>query len=246
MSVNQYGPANKSSPDEIRRRFDADVERFSNLETGQTSTVDARLAMDQIAIAAARSTPAAKHVLDLGCGAGNYTLRLLQELPNLNVTLVDLSQPMLERARERISAVTSGTIDLRQGDLRELDIPLESTDIILAAAVLHHLRTDEEWEEVFLKLFGALRPGGSLWIFDLVEHEHPAVEAVQREGYGNYLTALKDETYRDHVFDYIAREDSPRSLTYQLGVMQACGLERLDVLHKHLCFAAFGGHRPRW
>lgn len=245
MSVNQYGPADKSSPDEIRRRFDADVERFSNLETGQTSTVDARLAMDQIAITAARSTPAAKHVLDLGCGAGNYTLRLLQELPNLHVTLVDLSQPMLDRARERISAVTSGTIDQRQGDIRDLDIPAESTDIILASAVLHHLRTDDEWESVFRKLVAALRPGGSMWVFDLVEHEHPAVEAIQREGYGNYLTALKDKAYRDQVFDYVAREDTPRSVTYQLGLMHQCGLRQLDVLHKHLCFAAFGGHRPR-
>jgi tRNA (cmo5U34)-methyltransferase len=34
----------KSSVDEIRRRFDADVERFSNLDTGQSSTVDAPLA----------------------------------------------------------------------------------------------------------------------------------------------------------------------------------------------------------
>src|SRR5687768_11443821 len=31
----------KSTVDEIRRRFDADVERFSNLETGQSATLDA-------------------------------------------------------------------------------------------------------------------------------------------------------------------------------------------------------------
>lgn len=36
----------KSTVDEIRARFDQDVERFSNLETGQTATVDGALAMD--------------------------------------------------------------------------------------------------------------------------------------------------------------------------------------------------------
>jgi hypothetical protein len=34
----------KSTVDEIRQRFDADVERFSNLDVGQSATVDAPLA----------------------------------------------------------------------------------------------------------------------------------------------------------------------------------------------------------
>ena len=33
----------KSTVEEIRQRFDGDVERFSNLETGQSATVDAPL-----------------------------------------------------------------------------------------------------------------------------------------------------------------------------------------------------------
>jgi tRNA (cmo5U34)-methyltransferase len=61
----------KSSVPEIRDRFDGDVERFSNLETGQTATIDAALAMSLITEAAVRSTPEIRRVLDIGCGAGN-------------------------------------------------------------------------------------------------------------------------------------------------------------------------------
>src|SRR6266581_2574128 len=100
----------KSTVDEIRQRFDADVERFSNLETGQSATVDAPLAMALVAAAAVATTPHARHVLDVGCGAGNYALKLLEHVPNLDVTLIDLSQPMLERARARVSQVTTGNI----------------------------------------------------------------------------------------------------------------------------------------
>src|SRR5262249_35436439 len=78
----------KSTVDEIRQRFDEDVERFSNLETGQSATVDAPLAMALVAQAAALSTPHASHILDVGCGAGNYTLKLLEQIPNLDVTLI--------------------------------------------------------------------------------------------------------------------------------------------------------------
>src|SRR5215831_13209726 len=101
----------KSTVDEIRRRFDADVERFSNLETGQSATVDAPLAMALVAEAAADTSPHARHVLDVGCGAGNYTLKLLERLPNLDVTLVDLSRPMLDRAVQRIQPKTTGHVD---------------------------------------------------------------------------------------------------------------------------------------
>ncbi len=42
----------KSTVAEIRQRFDGDVERFSNLETGQSATVDAPLAMSLVTEAA--------------------------------------------------------------------------------------------------------------------------------------------------------------------------------------------------
>jgi tRNA (cmo5U34)-methyltransferase len=231
----------KSTVDEIRQRFDADVERFSNLETGQSATVDAPLAMALVAQAAARTTPHARHVLDVGCGAGNYTLKLLEHLPGLDVTLIDLSEPMLSRARERVGRATGGTITTLQGDVREIDLAAESCDIILAAAVLHHLRTDGEWRAVFAAFHRALRPGGSLWIFDLVESSIPAVHELMQERYGEYLTQLKDDRYRDHVFAYVAKEDTPRPLLFQLDLLRAAGFGQLDVLHKNVCFAAFGG-----
>src|SRR5277367_4478246 len=112
----------KSTVDEIRQRFDADVERFSNLATGQSATVDAPLAMTLVAEAAAATTPAARSVLDVGCGAGNYTLKLLQYLPNLDVTLVDLSRPMLDRATQRIAEATTGKITTLEGDIRQLNL----------------------------------------------------------------------------------------------------------------------------
>ena len=65
---------NKSSVDEIKERFDNDVERFSNIETGQTATIDAPLVMELIAHAAFKSTISIQRVLDIGCGAGNNTI----------------------------------------------------------------------------------------------------------------------------------------------------------------------------
>jgi tRNA (cmo5U34)-methyltransferase len=233
----------KSSVDEIRQRFDADVERFSTLETGQTATMDAPLVLELIAQAAAATTPGARALLDVGCGAGNYSLKLLERLPDMEVTLMDLSRPMLDRASQRVSVATGGRVVTAQADVREVELEAGQFDVIVAAAVLHHLRSDQEWEAVFSRFHRWLRPGGAVWISDYIEQDTPGVQRVMQKRFGEYLTQLKDEAYREKVFAYIEAEDSPRSLVFQLDMLRTAGFSQVDVLHKNGPFAAFGGIR---
>ena len=201
----------KSTVEEIRARFDADVERFSSLETGQSAAIDSPLCLERIAGAAVAITAGAKRLLDVGCGAGNYAIKVLSELSRkspgrqaaCDVTLLDLSRPMLDRAKERVSAATSGTVETLQADVREVDLGRERFDLIVTASTLHHLRTDAEWESVFAKFFAALRPGGSLWIYDLLESDSPEIAALDRAGYAAYLEALGGPDYVQKVFSYI-------------------------------------------
>jgi tRNA (cmo5U34)-methyltransferase len=230
----------KSTVDEIRARFDQDVERFSNLQAGQSAAIDAPLALDLIAEAAAETTPLAARLLDIGCGAGNFTLKLLEVLPRLNVTLIDLSRPMLDRAEQRVGAAGAASIRTIQQDVRDADLGEETFDVIVAAAVLHHLRGDEEWQAVFKKLYRALSEGGSLWIFDVVDSDMPWLHDKVWRRYAAYLEGLKGPAYRDEVLAYVEREDTPRPLVYQLDVLREAGFGAVGVLHKHACYAAFG------
>jgi tRNA (cmo5U34)-methyltransferase len=231
----------KSTTEEIRRRFDGEVERFSNLETGQSATIDAPLSLELIARAASGVRPEAAALLDMGCGAGNYTLKLLQYLPLRSVTLIDLSRPMLDRAVERIRAAgPSVAVTAIQSDIREITMSDAAFDVAVSAAALHHLRGEREWQHVFGAVYRALVPGGSFWISDIVTHQSPAVQSVMWQRYGEYLAALKGPEYRDHVFDYIEAEDTPRPLYWQLDLLARTGFREVEVLHKNSCFAAFG------
>lgn len=231
----------KSTTKEIQERFDNDVERFSNLDTGQVSTIDAEISLELITGAVQNIIPNATQVLDVGCGAGNYTLKMLTKIPDLNCTLVDLSEPMLKRAKERVSETTNGTIKTIQGDIRSIDFTGQKFDIILAGAVLHHLRDDEDWETTFQKLFNLLNEGGCLFISDLITHDTEAVNQLVWGKYGDYLEGIGGKEYRQKVFDYIEIEDSPRSLNYQLDLMKRVGFKQTEILHKNMCFAAFCG-----
>lgn len=236
----------KSTVDQIRARFDADVERFSDLDTGQVAAMDSPMHMDLLTAAAAGVTPGAGSVLDIGCGAGNYTLKLLRRFPGvaMDCVLLDLSRPMLDRAAQRVGEVTPGRVETRQGDIREVDLGEERFDIVIAAQCLHHLRETSEWEAVFEKIFRALRPGGGFWIADQITHEHDATQAMMWQRWGEYLVDVKDEAYRDHVMAYVEKEDTPRSLPYQMGLMARVGFEKIDVLLKRSKFASFGGVKP--
>ncbi|MEI9973623.1 MAG: methyltransferase domain-containing protein [Ignavibacteriota bacterium] len=184
-------------------------------------------------------------LLDIGCGAGNYTLKLLQRLPLTRVTLVDLSRPMLDRAVERIyAAAPNVAVTAMQSDVREVALPESTFDVAVAGATLHHLRADAEWQRVFGVVYRALVPGGSLWISDLVTHQSAAIHNVMWERYGEYLAGLKGPGYRDQVFAYIEAEDTPRPLRWQIDLLARTGFRDIDVLHKNSCFAAFGAIKP--
>lgn len=230
----------KSTLEDIRNRFDNDVDRFSNLETGQSAIVDAPLQMTLITQAALSCTPNIRKVLDIGCGAGNNTLKLLQSFSPFDCDLVDLSQLMLERAYARITEVNSGETRIFQGDFRTLDLPCEGYDVILAAAVLHHLRDDRDWETAFRKIYSLTAQGGSVWITDLVSHETRPIHGMMWDRYGEYLRSLGGEEYKNRVFAYTDKEDSPRPVTYQLALLRKVGFGRVELLHKNSCFAAFG------
>jgi len=231
----------KSTVDEIKERFDNDVERFSNLETGQQAVVDAPIMLELISKLAAGVKPDAKNMLDIGSGAGNNAISILREQSGVNCDLVDISLPMLEKAQERILKEHAGEVRIFHGDFRNISLPFSHYDLIVAAAVLHHLRDDADWENCFQKIYTLLKPGGAFFTSDMVHHQHSVIHNTMWDIYGDHLVSIGGNEYKQKVFEYIEKEDSPRSLSYQMELMKKVGFTTVDVLHKNSCFAAFVG-----
>jgi tRNA (cmo5U34)-methyltransferase len=150
---------------------------------------------------------------------------------------------MLTKAASRVEANSGRVEGVHQQDIRSLDLPNNQFDIVVAAAVLHHLRTKEEWTKVLKNVHQSLKPGGTLWIWDLIKYDNAEIEKVQNERYGRYLTALKDEAYKNQVFDYIEKEDSPESSAFILQKMYGAGFNEVDVIHKNVKFCAIYGRK---
>jgi len=241
LMTNDFFPMTKSSPEAIRRNFDQQVERFSNIETGQTTAIDSPLCMELVSQAAKLTNPNATRIMDLGCGGGNYAVKVASLLPHVDCTLVDISGNMVEAAKTRVEKIITGKIIAIQGDYREIELEESSYDIITAGTTLHHLREDDEWELVFTKVYKALKLGGTFWINDIVIGETDELTEMMM---GGWLSELKKQISDEEIAMYRERyesEDTPRTLSYQLELMNKIGFSKTIVLHKHFNFAAFGG-----
>lgn len=235
----------KSSLEDIRRNFDQQVERFSNIETGQTTAIDSPLCMELVSRSAQLLNPGAKSIMDLGCGGGNYAVKVASLLPEVDCTLIDISTNMLERAVERVSEIISGKVTALHDDYRELDLGENLYDVITAGTTLHHLREDQEWQSVFRKVYRALKPGGTFWINDIVIGETDEINAMMLEGWISEMKKHHDEEEINMYLNRYETEDTPRTLSYQLNLMKQVGFSETIVLHKHFNFAAFGARKSR-
>ena len=80
------------------------------------------------------------HALDIGTGPGLIPIMLAARAPGLRLTGVDLSEPMLQKARNAAEAAgVADRLDFRLGDAKSLPFSERSFDLVLCNSLLHHL-----------------------------------------------------------------------------------------------------------
>ena len=87
----------------------------------------------------ARTLVAGASLLDVGTCFGFFPLLLRRSEPELDVTAVDLSEPMLDLARN--AARTDGTVSFERADALDLPFADGSFDTVAALHVLEHLES---------------------------------------------------------------------------------------------------------
>ncbi len=104
-----------------------------------------------------------KKILDLGSGTGSISSLL--SLRGYQVTNLDFSQEMLDKAREKYDlAKTTGTFC--NLDIRDIDFNEEYDSVISTFDTLNYFIEDEEIKDIFSRVFKALKHKG-IFVFDL-------------------------------------------------------------------------------
>lgn len=126
-------------------------------------------------------------ILELGCGFGSATIPILQLFPNARLIASELSVAMLSILNEIIlKQDIKGDYILLQLNAEEMDFTPNSLDMVIGAAILHHLFTPEK---VIEQCYKALKPNGIAIFFEPFESGFAILSLI-------YKSILKENKFR--------------------------------------------------
>ena len=190
------------------------------------------------------------HILDLGCGDGIVTQWLLEIDDSISATLIDGSEDMLNKARERLKEVTNiQYIHASFQELLEKDILDSKFNFIVSSMAIHHL-TMEEKRSLFRKIHSYLKGGGYFVNIDVVLAPTDPLDIWYMELWQEWMDEKKAllDIVGDPSADIVKRykdmeENKPDILNAQLDAMKEIGFNDVDCFYKYGIFAIFGGKK---
>lgn len=97
-------------------------------------------------------------ILELGCGGGRNAGELAKKYPSAKVTAIDYSEVSVAKTREyNKDLISSGRMSVKQGDVSDLRLPVDTYDIATAFETIYF------WpglEKCFSEVFKVLKTGG--------------------------------------------------------------------------------------
>ncbi|MEH2288660.1 class I SAM-dependent methyltransferase [Nostoc sp.] len=194
-----------------------------------------------------------RRILELGCGTGELSLKILNRFPDAQVIALDYSPRMLQFAQDKITA--SGYqqrwtgIQADFGDWannpEKLDIGGEF-DACVSSLAIHHLQ-DEMKLKLFERIAASLTQDGCFWNADPTLPESPAlaeIYKVAREEWaveqGINLTEIRAKRATSTTQGY-SSQDQLASLETHLQMLSKAGFKIVAVPWKYYGLAVFGG-----
>jgi tRNA (cmo5U34)-methyltransferase len=192
-----------------------------------------------IATSLAVSKSDAPSILDLGAGTGLFSSYIISLYPDSKLTLVDFSEAMLSKARERFSGMSN--IKYIAADYLAYEFN-ETYDIIISALSIHHLSGDEK-RALYKKCFGLLNPQGVFINADQVLGETEYLENLYRSDWSNKIEAsgLSREEL-DSAYERV-KADKMSNLHDQLEWLKSSGFSDVDCVYKYYSFVVLTGRK---
>ncbi len=152
----------------------------------------------------------AKKILDLGGGTGLELIYLFEMFPDAKVTVIDITENMLEKLKHRDFASHVTTIC---GDFFEVPFGTDY-DAVISTSALHHFKKKEKLV-LYKKILECLKEKGQFINCDYI--------AVSDE-------IEKEQLYKiDHNFDEYKHIDIPLTINHEIEILKEVGFREISA-----------------
>lgn len=195
-------------------------------------------------------TLAGASLLEIGCGSGLFTQRLVASGHFGTLSATDGADAMLEIARSQIASsetpVTLEVLDFTQQDWSRQFLPTRF-DAVTSSMALHHAA---DKQQVFREVFNVLSPGGVFVFADHMAGSSPFVDRlIDRERGRVKLTDSPTEEDLE-LFAEADRQSQEKqgnrceSVSRYLNFLQGAGFANTDCLWRSYWLAVFVAQKP--
>lgn len=187
-------------------------------------------------IEAKNDTP---RVLDIGAGTGLFSSFIKEKYPNAKITLIDISENMLDVAKQRFK--DDNNVDYIVADYTEYEFN-QTFDIVISSLSIHHL-DDKDKIKLYNKVFTLLNENGLFLNADQVLGHTPFIENLYKNDWKYKVETsglMKEEI--EAAFER-TKLDKMSTLENQLNCLTQIGFKDVDCVYKYFNFVVLFGRK---
>lgn len=220
----------------VKELFDANASKYDRERRHLIPCFDDFYGMALSLVESGKTRP---RILDLGAGTGLFSSLVLHKYPEAQLTLIDFSEAMLEKARQRFEGMNHVSYIVADYS----DYSFESAyDIVISSLSIHHL-THEAKQRLFAEIYRLLPAGGLFVNADQVAGNHPQNDQYYRQ---RWLEAIhRSGLPKEAIEASVERRklDINARVGDQIRWMEQAGFQEVDCMYKYFDFAVFFGRK---
>ena len=175
------------------------------------------------------------NVLDIGCSTGLSSKMLVdcEEARKCDFTLIDVSEPMLERCRKEYK--NNRRVDVLKWDIRE-GCPIQRCSVVISCLTLQFVPLEYR-QKVVSSIYGALQRGGALFLVEKVIGNSNVIDDVMVKEYYN---VKRGKAYTDRQIadkrTALTGKLVPLTRDWNESMLRTAGFTMVDTFWRYLNF----------
>lgn len=222
----------------VREAFDAIADRY---DTQRKYVIPRMEDFYEAAVWAAAAWPGSSPaILDIGAGTGLLSALLLEKYPRATLTLIDISEKMLEVARKRFAG--NPRVRFVAADYSREELP-GTYDLVCSALSIHHL-DHEDKRRLFSRIYRTLNAGGIFVNADQADAQSTWMRRMNTGSWDAFVS--KSPAPPEELRAAMVRRDTldkNATLLDQISWLTDAGFSGVDIVYKNRVFCVFVGRR---